>query len=163
MRRFGEAVKAQQTYKPRPGVYVILPRDNQVLCTLERLDDHEVQLPGGGIDPGEHPLAALHREVYEETGWHIARPRKLGVYTRYCYMPEYDLWAQKICHIFAAFPVRQHSDPLEPHHTPLWLDRSEALLQLSNAGDRHFISQLLVSATASSCPLPQNPLRRFRH
>ena len=28
-------------------------------------------LPGGGIDPGEEPLAAVVREVHEETGQHV--------------------------------------------------------------------------------------------
>ncbi|WP_368185547.1 NUDIX domain-containing protein [Aestuariibius sp. HNIBRBA575] len=143
MRRFGEAVKSGQKYTIRPGAYAILPKWGGLLCTLERLEDWEVQLPGGGIDPGENPIAALHREVFEETGWKIATPRKVGTYTRFCYMAEYDLWAQKVCHIYTALPVRKHSDPLESHHTALWLSPEEALTQLANSGDRHFLQRVI--------------------
>lgn len=36
-------------------------------------------MPGGGIDPGEHPAAAAVREVYEETGYHVELDGVLGV------------------------------------------------------------------------------------
>jgi len=32
-------------------------------------------LPGGHVDPGETPEAAMQREVYEETAIHVERPR----------------------------------------------------------------------------------------
>ncbi len=35
-------------------------------------------LPGGGIDPGESILAALHREIFEETGCRVATAAPLG-------------------------------------------------------------------------------------
>ena len=35
--------------------------------------------PGGGLDAGELPEPALHREVFEETGQHIEVERFLGV------------------------------------------------------------------------------------
>ncbi len=50
----------------------LAPADLDVLL-LERahtLDDHpgQVAFPGGGIDPGESPVAAALREAQEETG-----------------------------------------------------------------------------------------------
>ena len=65
----------------------------------------EFQLPGGGIDPGESPVRALHREVMEETGWTIFAPRRIGVYRRFCYMPEYGSHAEKLCSVWIARPV----------------------------------------------------------
>jgi 8-oxo-dGTP diphosphatase len=40
-------------------------------------------LPGGGIDPGESPLEALHREVWEESGQYIDEPRILDIHTQH--------------------------------------------------------------------------------
>lgn len=44
------------------------------------------KLPGGGIDEGEDTIAALHREIREETGYEITAIRELGevVEYRYC-------------------------------------------------------------------------------
>ncbi|HUO87618.1 MAG TPA: NUDIX domain-containing protein [Rhizomicrobium sp.] len=36
-------------------------------------------IPGGRVEKGESLLATVKREVGEETGWHIARPRPLAV------------------------------------------------------------------------------------
>jgi 8-oxo-dGTP pyrophosphatase MutT (NUDIX family) len=40
-------------------------------------------LPGGGIDPGESPLEALHREVWEESGQSIDEPVVLDIHTQH--------------------------------------------------------------------------------
>lgn len=141
MRRYGEPVKADQRYKRRPGAYAILALGTSVLVTHQAEPVPEFQLPGGGIDPGEHPVAALHREVFEETGWRIATPRRLGAYRRFTYMPEYGMWADKICHIYLARPVRRHSDPLEPGHSAHWMPAREALDLLGPSGDRAFLAR----------------------
>ena len=142
IRRFGTPPDQGQTYRRRRGAYALLPRDGQLLLTLQDEPGPELQLPGGGIDTGESPLAALHREVYEETGWRIAAPRRVGAFRRFAYMPEYDLWAEKICLIYVARPIRPLGPPTEPGHSALWLPAGEAAGRLGNAGDRHFAARL---------------------
>ncbi len=139
--RFGPAPRHDIKYRPRPGAYAILPRDGDLLLTFQEKPRPELQLPGGGIDPGESPLAALHREVYEETGWTIAKPRRLGAFRRFVYMPEYDLWAEKLCLVFIARPVRPLGPPIEQDHSVVWAPPRLAAQQLGNSGDRHFVAR----------------------
>lgn len=143
IRRYGEAVKSGQRYRMRPGVYAILPLGGDLLLTFQSEPYPELQLPGGGIDKGEDPVRALHREVYEETGWHIAAPRRLGAFRRFTFMPEYDLWAEKVCHIYVARPVLRLGPPVEALHAAMWCPAQEAVTLLSNAGERDFLRRLL--------------------
>jgi 8-oxo-dGTP diphosphatase len=128
-------------YRQRTGVYAILHRDGQILLTHQEAPVPEFQLPGGGIDPGESPVAALHREAVEETGWRIGRMTRLGAFRRFTYMPEYDLWAEKICHVYIGRPVLRHGPPLEPGHTAHWMPVKLAIEALGNDGDRLFVSR----------------------
>ncbi|MEO1138775.1 MAG: NUDIX domain-containing protein [Pseudomonadota bacterium] len=110
--------------------------------TFQQEPKPELQLPGGGIDPGESPVQALHREVFEETGWRIASPRRIGAFRRYVFMPEYDLWADKICIIYLADPVRCMGQPSEPGHTTVFADPRIAAHSVGNPGDRYYVSRL---------------------
>ncbi|MEM9778334.1 MAG: NUDIX hydrolase [Pseudomonadota bacterium] len=141
MRRFGHPPRREILYRDRPGVYAILRRDDRLLVTEQADPGPEIQLPGGGIDPGEAPIPALHREVFEETGWSMRVTHKLGAYQRYVYMPEYDLWARKLCHIYLGVPGRRHGPPLEAGHRALWIDVSKAPGALGSPGDRWFAAQ----------------------
>lgn len=143
IRRFGEPVKPGQTYKRRPGIYAVLWLAGDILLTHQAAPTPEFQLPGGGIDAGEHPLHALHREVYEETGWAISPIRRLGAFRRFTYMPEYDLWAEKLCTLYLARPTLRRGPPSEAGHTAVWMPAKAALSQLGNSGDRHFVKALL--------------------
>ena len=99
IKTYATEIERGKKYFYRPGVYVILPFGSQVLLTFQADPHNEFQLPGGGIDAGEQPIPALYREVIEETGWVIGRPRKIGAFRRFVYMPEYKMRAEKLCHI----------------------------------------------------------------
>ena len=141
-RRIGEPVQSDRKYIRRPGAYAVLIRHGSVLLTHQEEPEPEFQLPGGGIDPGEHPIPALYREVFEETGWKIDRPTRLGAFRRFTYMPEYDLWAEKLCHVFIARPVLQHGPPTEAGHTAIWMSPDMAIRAVENPGDAMFLSQV---------------------
>lgn len=141
--RFGDTPDPARDYRRRPGVYAILSAGDMCLMTQQHGPEPDIQLPGGGIDPGEHPIAALHREVMEETGWRISRPRRLGAFRRFVFMPEYDLWADKFCTVYLARPVRRLAPPSEPDHSALWLPMTQAAQRLGNAGDRYMLRRFL--------------------
>lgn len=143
IKRYGNSPQPGRSYTRRPGVYAVLLDRGALLTTHQADPELEYQLPGGGIDPGEQPIAALHREVMEETGWHIANLRRLGAFRRFTYMPEYDLWAEKICTVYLARPVLQIGPPTEPGHQAVWMQPEAALSLLGNPGDRAMLARAL--------------------
>lgn len=143
MRRYGERVDPAMRYTLRPGAYVILQRGIDLLLTMQDGERPELQLPGGGINAGEHVIPALHREVMEETGWRMTRPTRLGVFKRFVFMPDYDMWAEKICTVYWSEPTLCHGPPLEETHSAVWVPMREAPALLSNEGDAAFVASLL--------------------
>lgn len=141
-RRFGPAPLKDTYYPPRPGAYAVIIAPGGVLMTFQDGPEREFQLPGGGIDPGEGALPALHREVFEETGYSIHAPRRLGMYHRFVYMPDYERFAQKQCHIYLARLGRRMGPPSEPGHTPLILSWEDAADLVASEGDRHFLQAI---------------------
>lgn len=139
MRRFGGPKRRDKNYTSRPGVYAILPLGSKILLTHQNDPSPEFQLPGGGVDQGESPIAALHREILEETGWRIAAPLRLGVFKRFVFMPEYDIFAEKICTIYMARPIRKLGPPTECGHEAVWADAHSAAKLVESEGDQAFL------------------------
>lgn len=146
--RFGQQPDPARRYIPRRGVYAAILTGDGILATFQEQPLAELQLPGGGIDPGESPLAALHREVFEETGYRIHSPRRLGMFHRFTYMPDYDIWAQKLCTVYVARLGSRVAEPTEPFHTPVFLPWNEAETMLGVDGDRYFVSRLRATLRA---------------
>ena len=142
--RIGEPPKRGQPYTLRPGAYAVLPLNGRVLLTRQDGDFPDWQLPGGGIDPGEGAVRALHREVYEETGYRISEPRRLGAFRRFVFMPDYDMWGEKLCNVYVARPCLRAGPPTEPLHSAHWVDPLEALQMLGNEGDAMFAARVFL-------------------
>lgn len=149
MRRYGDWPRAGRDYRLRPGAYgVILSGRRALLVRTDEEEDGEILLPGGGIDPGEGPLAALHRETMEETGLRIRPRRRVGAFRRFVWMPKYGYRAEKICHVYLCAPGRRAGPPLEEDHFPFWADVGEAAALLSIAGERELFLKALRLAFA---------------
>lgn len=62
------------------GAAAIIRNEQGEVLLQHRTDSHRWGLPGGAVDPGEEPAAAVIREVYEETGLRVIPERIVGVY-----------------------------------------------------------------------------------
>lgn len=69
--------------------------------------------------------------------------RRMGAFRRYTYMPEYDLWAEKICTVYLGQAVRRHGPPQEVGHSAHVVSLSLAAEMVGNPGDRLFLERLL--------------------
>lgn len=152
MRRMGERIVPGQRYGHRNGVYAIALVGDGVLLTVQFDPGPEFQLPGGGEEPGEQPLQALHREVMEETGWGIAGPRRIGGYRRFAYMPDYDRWAEKVCTLYLARAVRRRAPPVEPGHMDVIVPLAEAADLVATDGERHHLRRIAALQAIASVP-----------
>jgi len=63
-----------------PAVGAVVRNDAGLILFQRRADDGGWSLPGGAMDPGETPTAAVVREVREETGLVVEPLGLLGVF-----------------------------------------------------------------------------------
>lgn len=73
-------------------------------------------------------------------------------------MPEYDIWARKVCHIYLARPVLRLGPPRDPGHRAVWMEIGVAAELLGNAGDRSMAASLLRPGSG----LAQDPVQRLQ-
>jgi len=62
-----------------PSVAGVVRNDAGQVLFARRSDTGQWSVPGGVVDPGEQPAEAVVREVFEETGVHIAVDAVAGV------------------------------------------------------------------------------------
>ena len=149
MERIGAPWRPGRPYRDRIGVYAVVvgrgPRGGvRLLCVRQETPTKsELQLPGGGVDPGEHPLPALHRELREETGWIVGQPRRIGAFQSFSWLWDNRYWARKVHLVYLVRAVRRDGPPSEPGHEPLWLAPEAAARRLDIPGDRAIVHRAL--------------------
>ena len=99
-----------------PGVGAVIPDAHGRILLQEKSGDEGWSIPGGAIEPGEHPEDALIREVAEETGL-IVRPVEIvlvvgGKDFRYQY-PTGD-WVEFTGLIYLCEVIGKSEQPLDP-------------------------------------------------
>jgi 8-oxo-dGTP pyrophosphatase MutT (NUDIX family) len=114
------AVDAAPPERQRVAAYALLTRDGEVLLTemssRTRIEGRWT-LPGGGIDHGEDPRAALRREVYEETGLHVEPGRVLDVHATHFVGARADGLVENYhgIHLIFEAEIDPPSREVEPH------------------------------------------------
>ena len=132
MRRHGPPPRPIR-YGMRPGAYGVVLARGGLLVTRDA--SGEVQLPGGGIDPGESPGQALVREAREETGWLVRPIARVALWRRFDWIEEEGRHAEKIAHVHLARAVLRRGPPTEAGHAALILTWEEAARRLAPPGE----------------------------
>ena len=66
---------------PTVGVFAaIFDERGRILCVKQNYGSLSWTTPGGRVEAGESPVAALIREIHEESGYHAQIDRLVGVY-----------------------------------------------------------------------------------
>ena len=105
-------------YTERPGAYGVAVRDGLVLLVK---NPGGYFLPGGGIDPGENPEAALKREFVEEIGLDITIGKKIGEAAQYLHIVDPSLYIKKIGYFYMVELGEKVSDMSEDNHSEEWV------------------------------------------
>ena len=126
--------------RQRVAAYALLTRGDDVLLT--RMSSRtripgRWTLPGGGVDHGEDPRAAVEREVFEETGLHVQVGSVADVHSSHFTGPRSDGVVEDYHGIHLIFhgAVLAESEGVQPHVTEQdgstdlaqWIDREQAL------------------------------------
>jgi len=134
---FGEKI-AGKDYIDRPGAYAVIIKDGLYAVVK---NPKSFFLLGGGIEEGESPEEALHREALEEIGMGIRIDKKIGVAMQHIYVPEVDLYISKEGHFYHATLLSLISENSEDSHELLWLTKEEALEKIFHESHRWAIEQ----------------------
>ncbi|AVI62772.1 NUDIX hydrolase [Halomonas sp. GFAJ-1] len=104
--------------------------------------------PAGHVEPGEGPLAAIVREVKEETAWQVTLTGYLGLYV--FHTPEGVTFHS---HGFVATPDTQLNTPIDSDITAThWLTRQE--IEALNAAQRlrsPLVLKRIIDASSGHC------------
>ena len=120
-------------YPDRPAAFVVLEHDGRIACVRVafRRDGPKVDLPGGGLDPGESHAQAAARECGEEAGLKAAVDGEAFARADHYFLNGKGEPNNTRGQFFTARLIGE--DPglkIEDDHALLWLEPLEALRAL---------------------------------
>jgi 8-oxo-dGTP pyrophosphatase MutT (NUDIX family) len=123
---------------------IVTNRDGHVLVVSQH--GTSWSLPKGHIDPGEDPLTAAKREIYEESGIHdLQLVRELGTYRRHKIGATggEDSSELKTITMFLFRTTQNHLQPTDPDNPEArWVPKSQVAALLTHPKDKEFFSSL---------------------
>ncbi len=140
---------------------IVLNARGDVLVVSQR--GRSWSLPKGHINPGEKPLAAARREIYEESGLKdLEYADDLGSYVRYRILPSgrgEDRRERKRIYLFLFRTPAMLLQPVDPHNPEArWVRPERVATLLSHPRDAAFFRRILRSGRLAL----QNPARKQR-
>ena len=128
MREFG-SLPGGASPAARPGAYGLIINDAGQVAVVKTPGG--IFLPGGGIDRGESPEAALRREAREECGLDVVVGEHLGDALQYVSDPVEGHFAKQ-CVFFRCTARGATTAAVELDHETLWLDPRDAAKLLTH-------------------------------
>jgi 8-oxo-dGTP diphosphatase len=129
--QFGEPQPGRD-YPDRPAAFAIVPRGAEIAVVLVTFESggSRLDLPGGGLDPGESPEQAAARECGEEAGLKVAIHQPIARADHYFVNEKGDARNTRGV-FFAGRLVGEAPDlKIEDDHALLWITPHEALVGL---------------------------------
>ena len=68
--------------------------------------------------------------------------KKDGVFQRFTYMPEYNIWAHKICHVYKCVATIKKTTLIEKNHRLVFMNKKRATDALYDMGFKYFVQNL---------------------
>ncbi len=132
-------------YRERPSVYGLAFDERRRLLVVRVPRKDQLVLPGGGIDPGEEAVAALHREIREETGLAVRIVGALGRANQFIVTKNKGKAQNKLGRFYIVSVTARLGPPLEADHEVHWLPHAEADRALSWESHRWALARALLS------------------
>jgi 8-oxo-dGTP diphosphatase len=129
--QFGER-RAGRAYVDRPAAFGVLERDGQVAVVRIAKPDGAVwiDLPGGGVDPGETPEQGVVREYGEEAGLKVTVREPFALADQYFVNTEGEAWNNRSSFFLLDLVAEDEALKVEDDHTLVWLSPLEAITSL---------------------------------
>ena len=129
--QFG-APEPGRVYPDRPAAFVVVEQEGKIACVRVawRRGGPKIDLPGGGLDPGETPVQAAARECGEEAGLRVSVAGPPFAAADHFFVNDLGQ-SNNTRGLFFEARLEAHAPELkiEDDHSLLWLDPVDAIRQ----------------------------------